>query len=317
MARVLIVGSDALVTRSWVRALLRRNHEPRAIRSTSESCEAAADGWRFEVAVVHPSASEADLATLGRLGALAEACSLVALTGDPLPVLPPAGTVPCQVQAFLRPGSERELLELVDRCLVERTADFEPEPDTDGETDFDPARGADHELDFAPARDADRETGFEPEPEGARSVPKPPSGVRRRFPSNPPPHAATLPTVRVLVVDDDLSFANGCARLLATVCCDVVVATDGAEALALLLLREFDLVFCDLDLQRIGGATLLQELRARNVQVPFVLMSADGVRSDASRGSLVFLRKPIAAPTLLALVEEVRARPRDLGAKRS
>ncbi|MCC6521987.1 MAG: response regulator [Polyangiaceae bacterium] len=305
MARVLIVGSDALVTRSWVRALLRRNHEPRAIRSTSECCEAAADGWRFEVAVVHPSASESDVAALHRLGTLAEARSLVALTGDPLPVLPPAGTVPCQVQAFLRPGSERELLELVDRCLMERTADFEPERDASGEPDFEPER------------DASREPGFEPELEGIRSVPKPPSGVRRRFPSNPPPHAATLPTVRVLVVDDDLSFANGCARLLATVCCDVVVATDGAEALALLLLREFDLVFCDLDLPRIGGATLLQEVRARNVQVPFVLMSADGVRSDASRGSLVFLRKPIAAPTLLALVDEVRARPSNLGTKRS
>ncbi|MCC6526911.1 MAG: response regulator [Polyangiaceae bacterium] len=135
---------------------------------------------------------------------------------------------------------------------------------------------------------------------------RPPSGVRRHA-SNPTVRAVSEPTLRALVVEDDATLGNVYARLLAAAGCDVAVACDGVEALALLVVEHFDFVLSDRDMPRRGGRELLHAMRARHMTTPFVLMSGGEVARPAP-GEGVTLQKPIPASTLFALVDELRAR---------
>lgn len=112
---------------------------------------------------------------------------------------------------------------------------------------------------------------------------------------------------RVLVVDDEPLLVDVLRRLLARDGVEVLGATSGDEALALLATEELSMVICDVRMPRMDGPTLLREARRRGLTPPWVFLTGFADESDTSlleAGACAVLGKPLPAA---ALREAVRA----------
>lgn len=126
--------------------------------------------------------------------------------------------------------------------------------------------------------------------------------------SEPPPYGAgrePSPTT-VLVVDDEEVLRETCAELLQGMGHRVLLARDGAEALALhdAHVATVGLVILDLTMPVMPGERVLAELRARGARIPIILSSGYSLQQalpgasalESSRaaddGALWFLKKP-------------------------
>jgi DNA-binding NtrC family response regulator len=108
-----------------------------------------------------------------------------------------------------------------------------------------------------------------------------------------------LPTLDVLVVDDEPDILSGIADALGEEGHQVTKAADGASALKLISERVFDVVFCDVRLPKIDGLTLLRHLHKDSPSTVVVLMTAFGRVADAiaalREGAYDYVTKPFAA----------------------
>jgi CheY-like chemotaxis protein len=112
----------------------------------------------------------------------------------------------------------------------------------------------------------------------------------------------TRPTI--LVVEDEEPVQQLVVDLLDDEGYHVLVASDGAQALALVRAERPDLVLTDLMMPVMSGVELCQRLRAdeRTRQVPIVVMTAAGRgQSDAARAD-AYVAKPFDLDVLLELV---------------
>jgi CheY-like chemotaxis protein len=107
--------------------------------------------------------------------------------------------------------------------------------------------------------------------------------------------------MRVLLVEDEADVRGFFVRALAHIgpYIEVLQATDGREALDLLLHNRVDLVLSDQRMPRMTGIELLIAVRSHS-QVPFLLISADCAieRTAYSAGANEFLSKPISLDAL-------------------
>jgi CheY-like chemotaxis protein len=101
---------------------------------------------------------------------------------------------------------------------------------------------------------------------------------------------------RVLVVDDDPDINRLVRIRLTTRGFTVESATNGEEALAAIAVDQPDLLFLDISMPGIGGLEVLAELRARELDLAVIMMTAFGseaVAIEALRhGADDYLRKP-------------------------
>jgi CheY-like chemotaxis protein len=72
------------------------------------------------------------------------------------------------------------------------------------------------------------------------------------------------PPGRVLIVDDDDAVCRALKNLLVTAGFEVVVATDGAYAMAEVESRPFDVILSDIKMPGVSGIELLRKVRARS-----------------------------------------------------
>lgn len=79
----------------------------------------------------------------------------------------------------------------------------------------------------------------------------------------------------VLLVDDDPSVLAAYRRLLRDANYDVSCATNGAEAVELLKSKHFETVITDVRMPSMDGIGLLREIRARDVDLPVILMTGE------------------------------------------
>ena len=93
---------------------------------------------------------------------------------------------------------------------------------------------------------------------------------RRQTPSGDP----RLRGVRILVVDDDLGICHSLEEILEADGCEVETAQDGAEGLARLGERSFDLVLSDVVMPNMDGHELYTTVRARYPGLPVLMMTA-------------------------------------------
>lgn len=128
-------------------------------------------------------------------------------------------------------------------------------------------------------------------------------------PKAPSSNDATVPIglgERVLVVDDEVGVRRVIARHLERAGYDVLEASDGVEALALLEREDarIRVVLADLVMPNLGGAELLAEVRRRDLRVGFVVMTGYG--SDATENGLppdtAMLEKPYTKAALLRVI---------------
>jgi excisionase family DNA binding protein len=105
------------------------------------------------------------------------------------------------------------------------------------------------------------------------------------------------PVKRFLVVDDDAPVREAFAAVLQARGYEVVLAGDGREALQILQHEQFDLVFLDILLPAVGGATVMEAIKWRNPEATVVLVTGypyhDETLAALEHGPAMLLSKPI------------------------
>ncbi|MBU1294860.1 DNA-binding response regulator [Marinomonas sp. UCMA 3892] len=90
--------------------------------------------------------------------------------------------------------------------------------------------------------------------------------------------------MRILVVEDDLSLADGLVTALKREGYTVDLLHDGIHALEALANEVFDLVVLDLGLPRLDGLAVLKQLRANENAVPVLILTARDALEDRVAG---------------------------------
>jgi EAL domain-containing protein (putative c-di-GMP-specific phosphodiesterase class I) len=111
---------------------------------------------------------------------------------------------------------------------------------------------------------------------------------------------------RLLVVDDEAALRELIAMVLEEAGWQVDLAGNGDEALVLLGGSRYDVVLSDVDMPRMNGIELLQAVRARELDLPVLLMTgrpqAVPAEQVLDQGALRCLAKPVAIDALTEAV---------------
>jgi len=117
---------------------------------------------------------------------------------------------------------------------------------------------------------------------------------------------------RILIVEDDESISLGLRMNLEAEGYDVQVAAEGEEGLALAAAGGIDLVILDVMLPKMNGFEVVRQLRAKQVIVPVIMLSARGAEMDKVMGLELgaedYITKPFGLAELLARVKAVLRR---------
>jgi EAL domain-containing protein (putative c-di-GMP-specific phosphodiesterase class I)/AmiR/NasT family two-component response regulator len=112
----------------------------------------------------------------------------------------------------------------------------------------------------------------------------------------------SAPAGQVLLIDDEQQVLNAYARVLRAQGFGVVTLPNGALVENVLAELTFDVVVCDIRMPGASGIDILRAVRARDPDLPVILMTAGGDLTSAveavEHGALRYLLKPI-APSLL------------------
>jgi len=122
--------------------------------------------------------------------------------------------------------------------------------------------------------------------------------------------------MKILVVEDDRSVGQFVKRGLEEQRIQTDLITDGKEALDRASQANYDVIVLDLRLPSLSGQEVLRTLRDRGVETPVLVLTAqDAVESKVQAlrtGADDYVTKPFAFEELLARVEALYRRPRDI-----
>ena len=90
--------------------------------------------------------------------------------------------------------------------------------------------------------------------------------------------------MRILIAEDDAIIADGLSRSLRQGGYAVDWASNGVDAETALLTVSYDLLILDLGLPRLSGLDVLKNLRARNSQLPVLILTALDGTGDRVKG---------------------------------
>jgi putative two-component system response regulator len=113
---------------------------------------------------------------------------------------------------------------------------------------------------------------------------------------------------RILVVDDDENILSLERTILEQKGFDVTSAGGGAEALALLGEKTFDLVLLDVMMPEVDGFTVCRKIKEdpRLKDVPVIFLTAKGggeaLAEGFESGAIMYINKPFTANKLLTIV---------------
>ncbi|MFH1469931.1 MAG: sigma-54 dependent transcriptional regulator [Pseudomonadota bacterium] len=118
-----------------------------------------------------------------------------------------------------------------------------------------------------------------------------------------------MSSASILVVDDDALSRAALEDLLTRAGHDPLGAGSGAEALDAFRAGSFDAVITDLRMPRMDGLELLRQLRARDPEVPVVLVTAYGSVQTAveamKEGASDYVTKPFTSQEILAALNRL------------
>jgi DNA-binding NtrC family response regulator len=118
----------------------------------------------------------------------------------------------------------------------------------------------------------------------------------------------------VLIIDDEAAIRESLQTLLEIEGYEVETASDGAEGLARLADRPFDLVLLDFALPERNGIEILQDIRERDSELAVIMITAYGTVENAvnamQAGATNFIQKPWDNEKLLADIRTAVGRRR-------
>lgn len=126
-----------------------------------------------------------------------------------------------------------------------------------------------------------------------------------------PSRDTSVPTIRILLVDDEPVLRNALAGVLAKEGYQVFEAGDGEQALRFLRGQEVDLIVADILMPGIDGIELIMKLAKANHPAPIIAMTGGYVDSHlylkvaANLGASRVIAKPFKTEELVAKIREV------------
>ena len=122
----------------------------------------------------------------------------------------------------------------------------------------------------------------------------------------------------VMLVDDSVSIRKFVGQMLEKAGFRVVTAIDGQDALEQLVERTVDVVVTDLEMPRLNGYALIEDLRRRPAtrEVPVIVMTTRAGEKHAGLarrlGVRHYITKPVDEQSFVRIVESVAAGERAL-----
>ncbi|MEW6110555.1 MAG: response regulator [Thermodesulfobacteriota bacterium] len=114
----------------------------------------------------------------------------------------------------------------------------------------------------------------------------------------------------ILLVDDDDDVIWGLGRCFTRAGFPVVTCGDGAEAIALLESRSFDIVVTDILMPQLDGLALTAWVRAHRPRIRVVVITAFGGPSirnlSVSKGAILYLEKPVDPDFLIDMISSAQ-----------
>jgi twitching motility two-component system response regulator PilG len=118
-----------------------------------------------------------------------------------------------------------------------------------------------------------------------------------------------LAGVKVMVIDDSKTIRRTAESLLKKAGCEVITATDGFEALAMVADLHPDVIFVDIMMPRLDGYQTCALIKHNDVykNIPVIMLSSKDGLFDRARGRIVgseeYLTKPFTKDELLDAIK--------------
>ncbi len=116
----------------------------------------------------------------------------------------------------------------------------------------------------------------------------------------------------ILLVDDEVAFANNLLKLLSKRGYDVVVEYNGADAVKRVGEKEFDVIILDMKMPGMDGIATLKEIKKKAPLVEVVILTGHGSIESGIEGMQLgafdFLMKPVRIDDLQEKVSEAYRR---------
>ncbi len=119
-----------------------------------------------------------------------------------------------------------------------------------------------------------------------------------------------LEGVKVMVIDDSNTIRRSAEIFLNQSGCEIILASDGFDAMAKIVDNQPDIIFVDILMPRLDGyqACMLIKKNPRFQSVPVVMLSSKNGLFDRARGRMVgsdeYLTKPFTKDQLLNTVRK-------------
>ncbi len=112
--------------------------------------------------------------------------------------------------------------------------------------------------------------------------------------------------IKVLLVDDEVSFAASMKKVLSRRGLDVHIATDGLTALSMIAKQHFDVVVLDIKMPGMDGTQVFAEIKRFSPDIPVILFTghySSGEEEDIlKKGAYAYLLKPYPVLQLVDLI---------------
>jgi DNA-binding response OmpR family regulator len=124
-----------------------------------------------------------------------------------------------------------------------------------------------------------------------------------------------MTTFSLLIIEDDPTLSRGLSDNFREQGYDVRTAADGESGLVAVLTEPPDLVLLDIMLPKLNGYEICRRVRARQLTVPIIMLTAKGQESEIVRGLELgaddYVTKPFSIRELLARVKALLRRRGD------
>ena len=115
---------------------------------------------------------------------------------------------------------------------------------------------------------------------------------------------------KILVVDDDYSFAQYAKMLLEMKHCQAAICKDGHAAVQSAMSERPDVILMDMNLKTLKGTQAIRDLKANSATrgIPVILCSITSSRSEVQEaldsGAVSFLPKPLQPEQLMQSIQK-------------
>jgi two-component system, OmpR family, response regulator len=104
-------------------------------------------------------------------------------------------------------------------------------------------------------------------------------------------------TARVLLVDDEVAFANNIAKLISKRGYEVIAVYNGESAIRAIEENEFDVIVLDLKMPGLDGLATLKQIKKRQPNVEVIILTGHGSMDSGidgiQLGAFDFIMKPV------------------------